>query len=176
MVRPLFKQAIENGMPIGTDDVGAGWRAPFCVYAPLSPRPGCRSARLVRPDGRSKADGCRLAANCSDFRCRFLRGHMDLLPLRGDPYRPLVNQPLTMIDKYGKLVFPGDPAFVGPHAAGLSPLQTFQSAFALHQQGLNDQAGPLFRRVLRQDCNHFHCLHSLGLILLQRGRMTRRSR
>jgi tetratricopeptide (TPR) repeat protein len=73
-----------------------------------------------------------------------------------------------LIDVSEKLVFPPEAAFVGPRAATLSPLQTFQSAFALHQQGLHDQAEPLYRRVLRQNRNHFDSLHNLGLILLER--------
>jgi tetratricopeptide (TPR) repeat protein len=74
-----------------------------------------------------------------------------------------------LIDISEKLVVPPQTAFVGSHAATLSPLQTFQSAFALHQQGLHDQAEPLYRRVLRQNRNHFDSLHNLGLILLERG-------
>ena len=50
-----------------------------------------------------------------------------------------------------------------------APLQAFQAALAFHQQGLHDQAEPLYRRVLRQDRTHFDSLHNLGLILLERG-------
>jgi len=81
-----------------------------------------------------------------------------------------VNQPLTMNDKYEKSVFPGHHVSVGSHAAKRTPLQAFQAASTFQQQGLHDQAEPLYRRVLRQDRNHFGSLYNLGLILLQRGR------
>jgi tetratricopeptide (TPR) repeat protein len=51
-----------------------------------------------------------------------------------------------------------------------APLQAFQAALAFHQQGLHNQAEPLYRRVLRHDRNHFDSLHNLGLILLERGK------
>jgi tetratricopeptide (TPR) repeat protein len=73
-----------------------------------------------------------------------------------------------MIGKYEKLVFPGHHVSVGSHAANLAPLQAFQAASAFQQQGLLDQAEPLYRRVLRRDRNHFASLYNLGLILLQR--------
>ena len=76
-----------------------------------------------------------------------------------------------MIDISEKLVFPPQTAFVGPHAATLSPLQTYQSALAFHQQGLHDQAELLYRRVLGQNRNNFDALHNLGLVLLERGRV-----
>jgi len=76
-----------------------------------------------------------------------------------------------MIGKYEESVFPGHHVSLGAHAASLAPSQTFQAASAFQEQGLFDQAEPLYRRVLRQDRNHFASLYNLGLILLQRGRV-----
>ena len=61
------------------------------------------------------------------------------------------------------------PVSTGQRPATHALLQAFQAAVAFHQQGLHDQAEPLYRRVLRQDRNHFDSLHNLGLILLERG-------
>jgi tetratricopeptide (TPR) repeat protein len=74
-----------------------------------------------------------------------------------------------LIDISEKMVFPAQTPFVGPHAARVSLLQTFQVAFDFHRQGLNLEAERLYRRVLRRDRNHFDALHNLGLILLHRG-------
>jgi tetratricopeptide (TPR) repeat protein len=74
-----------------------------------------------------------------------------------------------MIDKFEKSVVPSRPVFIGQRRVALAPLQAFQAAVAFHQQGLHDQAEPLYRRALRHDRNHFDCLHNLGLILLERG-------
>jgi tetratricopeptide (TPR) repeat protein len=76
-----------------------------------------------------------------------------------------------MIDKFEKSVVPSRPVFIGQRPATRAPLQAFQAAVAFHQQGLHDQAEPLYRRALRQDRTHFDCLHNLGLILLERGRV-----
>jgi tetratricopeptide (TPR) repeat protein len=76
-----------------------------------------------------------------------------------------------MIDKYEKLVFAAHSGVVPPRATAHSPLQAFQAASSLQQQGLLDQAEPLYRRVLRKDRNHFGSLYNLGLILLHRGRV-----
>jgi Tfp pilus assembly protein PilF len=73
-----------------------------------------------------------------------------------------------MIYKFGEPLIPPRPVFIGQRRAAPAPLQAFQ-AVAFHQQGRHDQAKPLYRRVLRQDRNHFDSLQNLGLILLERG-------
>ena len=70
-----------------------------------------------------------------------------------------------MIDKFEKSDLFRHPVRAARHA----PPQAFRAAFAFHQQGLPDQAEPLYRRALRQNHNHFDSLHNLGLILLERG-------
>ena len=74
-----------------------------------------------------------------------------------------------MINKHP--VFRPHRTFVGPHAAVLAPSKAYQAKFAFYQQGLHDQAEPLYQAVLRQDRNHFPSLYNLGLILLQRGKV-----
>jgi tetratricopeptide (TPR) repeat protein len=83
--------------------------------------------------------------------------------------REHISWSVTMIDKFEKSVFPSRPVSIGQRPATHTPFQAFQAAVAFHQQGLRDQAEPLYRRALRQDRNHFDSLHNLGLILLEWG-------
>jgi len=90
------------------------------------------------------------------------------LPSRGSGEE--IDRSVIMIDESGESVFPPRPVFIGQRPAIAAPLQAFQAALAFHQQGLHDQAEPLYRRVLKRDRDHFDSLHNLGLILLERGR------
>jgi len=45
----------------------------------------------------------------------------------------------------------------------------FQQAFALHQQGQFADAWAIYAQIVKQQPNHFDCLHLLGVIALQTG-------
>ena len=51
------------------------------------------------------------------------------------------------------------------------PASSLQQAIALHQQGRQDLAEPLYQEILRIQPEHFDALHLLGVIALQKGEL-----
>jgi len=49
--------------------------------------------------------------------------------------------------------------------------ESFQTAFALHQQGQFDEAEPLYRKALEAQPDHFEALNNLGLLLARQGKL-----
>jgi tetratricopeptide (TPR) repeat protein len=56
------------------------------------------------------------------------------------------------------------------HRHALTPTQAFDMAVTLHRQGRLDEAGQVYRAILKLDPNHFGALHYLGSIASQQGR------